>query len=268
MTATGAAPEVRVAAGADELAGQVAARTIAALSRAQRDHGVASIALTGGGILEAVLAAIATAAPDAPVDWAQVDVFWGDERFVAADSPERNDVPARRLLLDKVPVDPHRIHPMPAAGAEFGDDVAAAVRSYAQVLAGAAARDRAADDVGTVPHFDVVLLGVGPEGHCCSLFPEQPGVYETEASVIAVHNSPKPPPTRLSLTFPALDEAKEIWFVVSGDSKAEAVRMALSGAGRVQVPAAGPRGRSRTLWLVDEAAAAKLPAAIRQPSSS
>jgi 6-phosphogluconolactonase len=76
--------------------------------------------------------------------------------------------------------------------------------------------------------------------------------------VIAVHNSPKPPPTRISLTFPALDAAAEIWFVVSGAGKAHAVARALGGADRVHVPSAGPRGRQRTLWLLDPDAAAEL----------
>jgi 6-phosphogluconolactonase len=112
-----------------------------------------------------------------------------------------------------------------------------------------------------VPAFDAVLLGVGPDGHCASLFPGHPGTRVTDTSVIAVHDSPKPPPVRLSLTFPALDAAKEIWFVASGDGKADAVARALSGEfDRTEVPSSGPRGRNRTLWLLDRDAAAKLPA--------
>jgi 6-phosphogluconolactonase len=104
-----------------------------------------------------------------------------------------------------------------------------------------------------------VLLGVGPDGHCASLFPGHPGVYEQDAAVIAVRDAPKPPPTRLSFTFRTLDAADEVWFVASGEGKADAVAMAVSGADRVTVPAAGPRGRHRTRWLIDQAAAAKLP---------
>jgi 6-phosphogluconolactonase len=93
-------------------------------------------------------------------------------------------------------------------------------------------------------------------------------VYEEDAAVIAVRNAPKPPPTRISLTFRGLGAANEIWFVAAGESKAQAVALALGGAGRVQVPAAGPRGRHRTLWLLDRAAAAKLPANLYRPPVS
>ena len=104
----------------------------------------------------------------------------------------------------------------------------------------------------------VLLLGVGPDAHVASLFPEEPALYE-ERSVVAVRGAPKPPPTRISLTLPTIRSAAEVWLVVSGEDKAGAVRLALSGAGEVQVPAAGARGRQRTPWLLDRAAASQLP---------
>ncbi len=110
-----------------------------------------------------------------------------------------------------------------------------------------------------IPHFDVALIGIGPDGHCCSLFPGHPGLDELDTAAIAVRDSPKPPPTRVSLTFTALNAANEIWFVASGEGKAEAVARALAGADCVEIPSAGPRGRNRTLWLLDRAAAGKLP---------
>jgi 6-phosphogluconolactonase len=156
------------------------------------------------------------------------------------------------LLFDRVPVDPARLHRMPAADAGFGDDVEAAADSYAAELAAAA------PEGADVPVFDLILLGVGPDGHCASLFPGHPGTRVLDAAVIAVHDSPKPPPIRLSLTFPTLDAADQVWFVASGDGKADAVARAVGGAPREEVPSAGPRGRSGTVWLVDEDAAAKL----------
>ncbi len=112
---------------------------------------------------------------------------------------------------------------------------------------------------GPVPAFDVLLLGVGPDTHVASLFPEHPAAREAERTVVGVHGAPKPPPTRVSLTFPAIRAAREVWLLAAGEDKAKAVAMALSGAGELQAPAAGAYGRSRTLWLLDAAAASQLP---------
>ena len=247
--------ELLVVHSAQQLAEDAAARLVATLASAQRAHGTASLVVTGGGILEQTLRALRSLAARDAVDWSKVSLWWGDERFVPPDSGERNDLAAFRAVFDDLPLDPANVHRMPAAGGTFGQDARAAAEAYAADLARAVPPRQGDDDI---PHFDVVLLGIGPDGHCASLFPEHPGVYETGAAVIAVHNSPKPPPTRISLTFRALDAANEIWFIASGEPKAQAVAMALSGAGRVQVPAAGPRGRHRTLWLIDREAAAKL----------
>jgi 6-phosphogluconolactonase len=247
-----AEPEVVVHDSADDLAEQTAEHAVALLAAAVQESGAAHLVVTGGSILEKVLAAMAARA--ASLDWRRVDVWWGDERYVAADSDERNDLPALDLLFDRVDIDPAKLHRMPAPDAGFGDDVDAAADSYAAELARTV--DGGAD--GAVPAFDVVLLGVGPDGHCASLFPGHPGTRALDASVIAVRDSPKPPPTRLSLTFPTLDAAKQIWFVASGSGKADAVARALSGAPREEVPSAGPRGRDATRWLIDREAAAEL----------
>ena len=102
------------------------------------------------------------------------------------------------------------------------------------------------------------LLGLGPDGHVASLFPEHPS-SQASGRVIAVRNSPKPPPDRLSLTLEVLNTSAEVWFLVSGEDKAEATALALQGAGPVQVPGANAHGTDRTLWLLDQAAASKLP---------
>ncbi len=106
--------------------------------------------------------------------------------------------------------------------------------------------------------IDLVLLGVGPDGHCCSLFPGHPGL-EAHEPIVAVRNSPKPPPNRLSFSFDTLNSAAEICVVASGDGKAEALGRAFTDADRVQTPVAGAQGRDRTVWLLDEAAGAHLP---------
>jgi 6-phosphogluconolactonase len=144
-----------------------------------------------------------------------------------------------------------------------GDDPDRAADAYADELA-AAARP---EDHGDYPTFDILMLGVGPDGHVASLFPEKPALYEDHRTVVAVRGSPKPPPTRISLTMPVLKHAREVWFVVAGEDKARAAHLALSGAGQVQIPAAGPRGLRRTLWLLDRAAASQLPPSLARIAS-
>lgn len=257
-----ASPEIVVEPSAAQLADDVAARVVATLVAAQRTRPLAHLVITGGGILEQVFGSLRRAPARDSVDWRRVALWWGDERFVAADSDDRNDKAAFAVLFGSLPLDPANVHRMAAAGQEFGDDVEAAAAAYAAELAAAVPDDQGDDDI---PHFDVVLLGVGPDGHCASLFPAHPAVYEQDATVIAVRNSPKPPPIRLSLTFRALGAANEIWVIASGDGKAKAVALALGGAGPVQVPSAGARGRHRTLWLLDRDAASALPRNLYKP---
>ena len=252
-----AAPTLVVARNADVLAESAAARLLTRLVDAQALRGRASVVLTGGGVGIAMLEAVRRSPARHAVDWRTVDVWWGDERFVPADDPERNERQAREALLDHVDVDPARVHPMGAAGGPDGDDADAAAARYAAELRAAAPADY------EVPPFDVLLLGLGPEGHTASIFPESPAAHD-ERLVVGVHGCPKPPPTRISMGFRALNAAREVWFVVAGGSKAAAVAMSLSGAGRVQVPAAGVVGRHSTLWLLDEAAAAELPRDLRR----
>jgi 6-phosphogluconolactonase len=257
------APEIVVETSADLLAQNTAARLVANLVTALSARPVAHLALTGGGILEKSMQALRDLPARESVDWERVHIWWADERFVPADSDERNDKAARAALLDVLDLDLAKVHPMPPAEAGY-PDVDSAAAAYADELAAAVAPEHSAAGED-VPHFDAILLGVGPDGHCASLFPEHPAVYEDAASVVGVHNSPKPPPLRTSFTFRTLDSAAEVWFIASGTEKAKAVAMAHSGAGRVQVPSAGPRGRHRTLWLIDRAAAAELPTNLYTP---
>jgi 6-phosphogluconolactonase len=244
------------------LARAVAARLVTALIDAQAARGSASVVLTGGGIGIATLRELAASPARDAVDWERLDVWWGDERFLPAGHPERNETQARGALLDAVPVVAERVHPMAPSDGPLGDDVDAAAEAYAAELAKAARPE----DHGDVPTFDVLLLGVGPDGHIASLFPGSPALYDDRA-VVPVRASPKPPPTRLSLSAPSINAAREVWLVAAGEEKAAAARMALAGAGATAVPAAGVRGRSRTLWLLDRAAASKLPPSLARIAS-
>ena len=245
-------PEVFVYASGDLLASAAAARCVTRLSDAIAAQGHAHLVLTGGGIGTKVLSAIAAAPARDAVDWRSVDFWWGDERFEASGDPERNETGARAALLDALGVEQAQVHAVPGPDGPDGNDPGAAAARYAAELAAAAAPG------AEVPVFDVLMLGIGPEGHVASIFPESQAAHAT-GSVVAVRNSPKPPPTRISLTFSAIQAAREVWILASGAEKADAVAEALSGVSQDKLPAAGARGRDRTLYLIDEAAAGQLP---------
>jgi 6-phosphogluconolactonase len=256
------APTVLVHRDEETLAQAVAARLITRIVDAQVGGRSAHVVLTGGGMGRRSLAAVAASPARPAVDWAALHLWWGDERYLPAGDPERNDTQADAALLDAVPVDPGRVHRMAASDGPFGRDVDAAAAAYADDLA----TETRPEDHGSVPSFDVLMLGVGEEGHIASLFPEMPALYD-ERAVVGVHGSPKPPPTRISLTLPSIRAAREVWLITAGEAKAAAVRMALSGAGPMQVPAAGAIGRQRTLWLLDRTAASQLPAGLARLAS-
>jgi 6-phosphogluconolactonase len=244
------APVVLVHADGTLLAEAVAARTITGLADAIAASGQAHLVLTGGGIGTKVQAAIAAAPARDAVDWTRVDFWWGDERFVPVGDPERNETGSRSALLDHIGVDPARVHTMNGPDGPDGDDPEAAAARYAAELAAAAGGS-------LVPVFDILMLGIGPEGHVASIFPESPAAY-AEGEVVAVRDSPKPPPTRISLTFGAIQAAREVWILASGAEKAEAVARALAGEPEDKLPAAGARGTERTLFLLDAPAASAI----------
>jgi 6-phosphogluconolactonase len=219
-----------------------------AMSEAIAERGVASIVLTGGGTGIALLKRLGSY----PVDWARVQLFWGDERYVPHDDDERNEKQAREALLDHIDIPAANIHPMPASDSAFGDDVAAAAQSYAEDLAAAA------ESGASTPVFDVHLLGMGGEGHVNSLFPHTDAVRENDRMVVGVVDSPKPPPLRITLTLPAVRRSRQVWIVTAGEAKAEAVAAAVGGANPDDWPAAGAIGIENTMWLLDSAAASRL----------
>ncbi|CAM5563526.1 6-phosphogluconolactonase OS=Streptomyces alboniger OX=132473 GN=pgl PE=3 SV=1 [Streptomyces alboniger] len=253
-----AAPRLVVHRDKELMAQATAARLITRIVDAQSAKGHASVVLTGGRNGNGLLAALGSSPARDAVDWSRLDLWWGDERFLPDGDPERNHTQAREALLDAVPLDPARVHPMPASDGPY--EVEAAAEAYAAELAAAAGPD----DHGSVPTFDVLMLGVGPDTHIASLFPELPAVRETERMVVGVHDAPKPPPVRISLTLPAIRAAREVWLLAAGEDKAEAAATALSATDEVRAPASGAHGRSGTLWLLDEAAASKLPAGPRR----
>ena len=243
----------------DTLAAATAARLVTTLVDLQTRGTVPRVVLTGGGVGIALLRDVAASPARDAVDWGAVDLFWGDERFVPADDDERNEKQAREALLDALPLDPARVHPMPAAPADGGtaDEARAAAADYAAVLA------EQAGPGGGIPAFDVTLVGMGGEGHTLSVFPDSPAVHEQDATVVAVFDCPKPPPTRISLTLAAARRSREVWVVAAGAAKAPAVAGALAGAPETELPVGGARGTEVTRWLLDTEAAGALPQDLR-----
>jgi 6-phosphogluconolactonase len=235
--------ELKVLPTAAAVTRAVAEQLVARIAGAQAQGRIPSIVLTGGTIANEIYRAVA-ALPSGDVDWTQVDFWWGDERYVPADSTDRNDRAAELDLLDVVGVDPARVHAMPAAD-EAHPDLDDAAAAYGREL-----REHGGGQ------FDLVLLGLGPDGHVASLFP---GFKQLESDdvAVAVRDSPKPPPDRISLTFGALNRTHEVWFLVSGDGKADAVARALAPDGTVHsTPARGITVENSTWWLDEDAASA------------
>ena len=253
MTVLPPTPRVVVYPDADTLAAGTAARLITRITDVQSVTSPVHIVLTGGTVGTKTLAAIVNEPAAGAVDWAQVHFWWGDERFLVGGDPERNETGAREVFLSRFAeaIPEANIHQMPALDPEGG---VATPEIAAELYAGELA-EFAPDGVG-VPEFDVLMLGVGPDGHIASLFPGN-AALDASGTVVAVRDSPKPPPLRVSLTFDAIEAARAIWLVPAGADKADAVASAWSGAPRKVTPAGSVRGTEETLWLVDVAAASK-----------
>jgi 6-phosphogluconolactonase len=226
----------RVVASPAELAAVFAERLMMSARRVDGRRRL-SLVLPGGSVAEEFFPTLAGAA----IDWNRVDIFWGDERAVAPDDPQSNYYLAQQLLLSRVDVDGTRVHRMPAEA----PDIERAARDYEIAIR---------RTLGESPRFDVVLLGVGPDGHVCSLFPDHPALQVTSRLVMPVTDSPKPPPRRLTLTLAALAGA-DIFVAAFGVSKAPVVREALERPGSVLPVALAARAARTTTFLLDPAAA-------------
>jgi len=237
-------PRIDVQPDAEALATAVAGELLTRLADAQASGHEPHIALTGGSIAEAVHRELARRSPSTDVDWSRVVVWWGDERFVAPDSSDRNALAARAAFLDAVGAT--QVHEMPSTA--DAADVEEGAAAYEETLRAQGAGE-----------FEVVMLGLGPDGHVASLFPGHPQVDVRDRNAVGVTDSPKPPPARISLTFPALNRARSVWLLVSGEAKADAVAAALAVDGDVHdTPARGVGGHDETVWFLDREAASRL----------
>lgn len=223
------------------MARAVAARLTRRLGEIQQQGRTPSVVLTGGTVADLIHREVGLSGASSGPDWGNVEFWWGDERYVPAGHADRNDGQVRAAMLSRLPVAPDRVHPMPS------DD--------GTPVTEAAARYEAKIRRHVVAPFDIVMLGMGPDGHVASLFPGSPHLDAT--GVVGVTDSPKPPPARISLTFELLNHAREIWLLVTGEGKSPAVARALAGAPVEEIPAAGLQGP--VTWFLDDDASRSLP---------
>ena len=232
-------PEVLVVPGMAALADEAAARVERVLLDTPAGTR-ASVALSGGSTPRAAYQHLAARCPP----WARVDFFFGDERVVPPDAEGSNYRMAREALLDRIPLLPGQVHRIPG---ELSPEEAAA--SAEEDLRSSAPGD-------PVPRLDLVLLGMGPDGHTASLFPGAPELEETERLMVSVHRPEMPQPWRVSMTLPVLNAGKRVLVVVGGAEKAPMVPRAI--AGDPEIPAGRLNPQGAFTWLLTEDAAAQL----------
>lgn len=212
------------------------------------DHQRFTFALSGGTTPGKMYSLLTEEPYRSQIDWSKVEIFWSDERCVSPADKNSNYRLAKEALLTKAPIQATQIHRMPADL----PDRAAACQAYTDEM-------RQVFKTDGIPAFDLIQLGMGPEGHTASLFPHQPSLRETEQLVNEV-NVPKPPPERLTFTLPLINAAHNILFMVTGEDKAEAVHEVIEGERQPEkYPAQNVHPTNgEVIWMLDTAAASKL----------
>lgn len=227
---------------ADEVADVVARRLLSRVVDLQDKHGAVHICLTGGRTANKMYERFADLVPDSELDASKLQLWWGDERFIPATDAERNSLQAVSRLARTVRINSADIHMMPAQDGRADSHQCAA--EYETELG---------DTI-----FDITLLGIGPDGHVGSIFPDHPSFDTTSRNVVGVTDAPKPPSERISLTIPAMNRSDEIWVITTGSDKADAVARALEGD--ESLPASHLEAREAIYWFLDAAASSDLPA--------
>ncbi len=228
-------------ADADEVADVVARRLLGRVVDLQGKRGVVHVCLTGGRTANKMYERFAELVPESNLDASKLQLWWGDERFIPATDAERNSLQAVARLARTVHIKSADIHMMPAQDGRADSHQCAA--EYETELG---------DTI-----FDVTLVGIGPDGHVGSIFPDHPSFDATSRRVVGVTDAPKPPSERISLTISAMNRSDEIWIITTGGSKADAVARSL--AGDPSLPASHLEARQATYWFLDAEASAGLP---------
>lgn len=247
-------PTTSLSTSVDDVVKAVSKNTVQRIEQAIEERGVAHLVLTGGRAGTAAAERIAINLEVADVDTSKLHVWWGDERFVPSKSSDRNDRPVLSALTTGAGIPVYNVHTMPAADVGMSLDEAAAWYSQQLSIYGGDAAFSSDDSA----FFDVLLLGVGPDGHVASLFPHHEDALPTAHYAVPVRHSPKPPSERISLSWSALNSSRHVAFIVAGEDKAEAVARAHGDIDAVTCPASAVRGLESTTWYVDQAAAGSL----------
>ncbi len=232
----------------DTLSQQAAQYVVCIASESIASRGRFMIALSGGTTPRKLYSLLGSEPYISQIDWELVHIFWGDERCVPPDNSDSNYFTAQEVLLNRIPIHKFQVHRMPADQ----PDRDAASQAYTAEI------QRTFGTQG-IPVFDLIQLGMGPEGHTASLFPHQASLHETQRLVMPV-SVPKPPPDRLTFTPPLLNAARNILFLVTGSDKADALQSILEGAYQPEeYPAQIVRPpNGEVVWMLDKAIAAKI----------
>jgi 6-phosphogluconolactonase len=245
---------ILVSRGSDQAYTDAAEFILNATNRAIDDHGFFTIALSGGSTPKRLYELLASAAWRERIPWSRMEFFWGDERYVLPDDPASNFRMTNEAMLSKVPVPQERIHrvatevePPEAAAEAYENDIRRIVPTRSS----------------SVPEFDLMLLGLGANGHTASLFPHQPAIHEQSKLVIAEYIE-EVKMTRISMTFPLLNAAKDVLFLSLGHDKAAVLKDVITGEydpERLPAQLVQPNP-GRLTWLIDPPASAELPESI------
>lgn len=227
---------------ADALAKAAAAAAITRLQELTKSQDVVHIGLTGGTVGIMTLACWSAHPERDSIDYSKVHFWWGDERFVDQDSGDRNFIQAWDALLANIEVPFENLHEFPSSSDGLSLDEAREEFEREFKLFS--------------PVLDFALMGMGPDGHVASLFPDHENL-ETQGLIIAEHDSPKPPSKRLSLSYAALNSSTEIWFLIAGADKANPLASAFSDSSE-SLPVGKVSGTACNRWFIDEAAGAAL----------
>lgn len=227
---------------ADDVSSSVASMLLERLILLQTTQPIVHLCLTGGDTANAMYEKLAALAPGSGLDASKLQLWWGDERFVPATDPARNSLQAISRLARTISIASADTHMMAAADGRKDPHESAA--EYEAELGDTT--------------FDITLLGIGRDGHVASLFPGHPSSGASSRAVIGVTDSPKAPSERITLTQQSLSRSHAVWFLATGEKKAQAVAEALEGTAESALPGSVIRGTSSTLWFLDHGAASRL----------